>query len=707
MPSRLAFCLLFVSAAMFNARGASAAESDSVSVRTGEHAAYSRIVFDWDAPVTSALAQADKNTLVLTFGRAGSFDLSKAPVRKLKRVSGLAPGGDGKSLRITIRGDVTFKMLNYDNTVVVDVISRGSTAAVEPTTNVKKRETIKAKTDTVALDAANLDFRRADSLTPAPSSRAKATAATAVIPFGSEPAAAAPPELTGPLPSPLFDIAAWRGGRDFLTAYREASAELGDAESPESILAMARLQFAWRHGDEGLAMLLRLTELDPALAKRADVAALREALALIAGRPQARGNVFASKTFDGTGESLLWRGAALAADRQWKAAAESFAQGLKALGKYPTEFKAHLALAAAEAGLEAGDAALAQKALEMAENSLTNPADKAQWNALTGLLLMQGGEPDAAEPYLSAAAASEALRPRIMAQLAVIDIGRKSSRLPADKAALELEGLTYIWQGDALQLQILDRLIEAHVSLGRYDRALEAADGAVLAATDMATQRRYRKQIGDLLQSAMAASAAEGGDRLSAIALFDSYGGMLPDAEQRAELGLQLADQLTAADLDDQAADLLRELKRTAPDAQQPAVAAMLAKVEPAAVGTAPAAAEALDTSSASIAVAAADDPAGDPDSLWRDKRWSEAADGYLHRIEGTTGKARPRLILRAAAALMLAGRNSELAALGVNFSGEMQDTALAGPFTQLTAPGADYSLLIAPEMAKALTVTQ
>ncbi|HVR69059.1 MAG TPA: hypothetical protein VMT98_20605, partial [Verrucomicrobiae bacterium] len=493
--------------------------ADSVSVRTGEHAAYSRIVFDWDAPVTSALAQADKGTLVLTFGRAGSFDLSKAPTRKLKRVSGLAAESNGKSVRISIRGDVTFKMLNYDNTVVVDVISRGAATAYEPAADVKKKETIKSEVGAATLDAAELDFRHAEDFMPVltPSDNAIAATATDAPPVAAAaPPAIQPPKLTGPLPSPLFDVAAWRGGRDFLAAYRDASGELGEAENGETLLKLARLQFAWRHGDEGLAMLRRLAELDPAFARRADVAALRDAMALIAGRPRARSDVFADAIFDGNGEGLLWRGAGLAADHRWKAAAESFAGGLKKLDSYPAEFKAHLALAAAEAGLHAGDAAIAHQALAMAEDSLVDPADKAQWNALQGLLLAQDGDPDSAEPYLSAAAASEALRPRIMAQLALIDIGQKTGRLPAEKAARELEGLTYIWQGDDLQLDILDRLIDAQASLGRYDRALEAADSAVLASADLDRQRNYRKRIGELLQSALEASAAEDGDRINA-----------------------------------------------------------------------------------------------------------------------------------------------------------------------------------------------
>ena len=55
----------------------------------------------------------------------------------------------------------------------------------------------------------------------------------------------------------------------------------------------------------------------------------------------------------------------------------------------------------------------------------------------------------------------------------------------------------------------------------------------------------------------------------------------------------------------------------------------------------------------------------------------------------------------------MLAARNRERIVLGDNFGGEMNDTALADLFKQLTAPGADYSLLIAPEMARALTVSE
>lgn len=695
MPIRPILRLLLVLAALCAARGAAAAEPDVIAVRTGEHAAFSRVVFDWQQPVTAEISRQGEDTLVVTFGRPATFDLTKAPTRKLKRVAAIKAGEDGRSFEIDTRGAVTYK-LGYDGTkVFVDVISPQADAGAPK--KIKKKETI----GTLAVakpDIAGLEFQRADVTEPAGGD------ATQTDPAASDHLAAPagpPPELIGPLPSPLFDIAAWRGGDDFLKAYREATAGLASPENTESLLKVARLQFAWRHGDEGLTMLQRLIQKEPALARRADIAALKEALALLAARPADLTNVFSSPRFDGNPEALLWRGATEATGRRWEQAAGSFAAGLQELNKYPAGFKTDLALAAAEAGLRADDTDLARKALKLAENNLADPAALAEWNALKGLLLIQDKDTAGAEPYLSAAAAADALRPRVMAQLALIEIGQKSGDLSPADAATELEGLTYIWQGDDLQLEILDRLIDTQAWLGRYDRALEAADAAILAAPDAGAQRGYRRRLAKLLESALDASSTDGADRVSRIALFQRYGDMLPDQEQRADLGLRLADQLAAADLQAQALGVLRELKRNAPDSKQPAIEARLAKLS----ATQDSSVEAVGEPSALNTPAAGE--ATDPDRLWRSKRWSEAADGYLKAIaQPSASEGRPRQILRAAAALMLAGRNSELAGLRDAYSNEIKDSATAELFSRLTAPGADYTLLIAPEVARALTAS-
>src|SRR3982751_2446331 len=49
---------------------------ENVSARVGAHGAYSRLVFDWPAPVTFNIKQENGGALLVTFARAASLDTS-------------------------------------------------------------------------------------------------------------------------------------------------------------------------------------------------------------------------------------------------------------------------------------------------------------------------------------------------------------------------------------------------------------------------------------------------------------------------------------------------------------------------------------------------------------------------------------------------------------------------------------------------------
>ncbi|MGH6912683.1 MAG: hypothetical protein ACREH3_03130, partial [Geminicoccales bacterium] len=115
----LCLALLAIPAAATGAR----AEPDQITVRTGRHEGFGRIVFDWQAPVEFDAAQ-QGNRLRLTFARAAVVDLSLLAERLpevLERASG--SDRDGRTLvELTLRPAVRAKVFALtDGRVVVDL----------------------------------------------------------------------------------------------------------------------------------------------------------------------------------------------------------------------------------------------------------------------------------------------------------------------------------------------------------------------------------------------------------------------------------------------------------------------------------------------------------------------------------------------------------------------------------------------------------
>ena len=86
MIMRMIKILLFCAVVLL---GANNAYAQSVNVRTGAHADYSRLVFDWTKDVTYSLDRTDKSRLLVTFVSAANFDTSKARANPVANISGL------------------------------------------------------------------------------------------------------------------------------------------------------------------------------------------------------------------------------------------------------------------------------------------------------------------------------------------------------------------------------------------------------------------------------------------------------------------------------------------------------------------------------------------------------------------------------------------------------------------------------------------
>jgi hypothetical protein len=102
---------------------------------------------------------------------------------------------------------------------------------------------------------------------------------------------------------------------------------------------------------------------------------------------------------------------------------------------------------------------------------------------------------------------------------------------------------------------------------------------------------------------------------------------------------------------------------------------------------------------------AGSDDARARADLYWHDSNWGLAARDYLRAAEsepeGDAAAARKaRLILRATAALLLADKRTDVAAVREKYGPALKKSPVAAVFEKLTAPDAGIEILALPEVS-------
>ncbi|HZF35166.1 MAG TPA: hypothetical protein VE914_15320 [Candidatus Angelobacter sp.] len=737
---------------------ATAAEGSRIGVRTGEHADRSRIVFDWTGPVGVKIEQPDAGQLIVLFDKPADFDLSKAPVDKLSRVASIEPVADRPALRIKLRGAHGYKLSDSDFKIVVDILddtaetpSAAQTISKKTTKTNKQEQAPYSQSDTVAstaLDAAasaRSAARTKDDVVPSaqPSPATTTTAAqpgpssgAAADPAPAPDAAVAAAKPAGPIPNPLLNPAAWRGGNSFSAARTKFAQQIAaDPMKTDSLLNLARFLFAWRHADEALSTLADLKLRNPKLAARYDAVLLNDAAQLLAGRPGSSVGVFATPALRDKPEAKLWQGAAAALSGHADEALRAFEIGKPALAAYPPTLRSFLGLLAMQAAIDSNALDAAQSYEAIVADSHPEQDEAAMLEALTGLLLTKGENADAARPHLFAAVRSPALKPQIIARLALIELDHGTGKLTNEAAIEALEQLYYSWEGGGLQLDILERLTSLLIEQKRYDEAFDAIAGAKQHFADDPRVERMSANARELFRNLMIGNATDALDPIEAVALHDGHPELMPGGADAAAITRDLADRLAGLDLIEPATRLYDEAMQSASAAERAEIGGKLANLRLAAGDAAgalktldatyadglPAATQALRADARAKALArsgnqmaalaalggdaASDDASKRADLYWRDSNWDLAAHDYLQAAEsqpaGDAGSARQaRLILRATAALLLADKRTEVAAARDKYGPAMAKSAVAAVFAKITAPDAGIEVLALPEVS-------
>ncbi len=102
-------------------KGAGAKAAPAVKVRSGNHASFSRLVFDWPTQ-TGFSVQESGNGFVLSFDKAGSLDTAAVSRRLPDRLTGLkASTADGRTeVTVQTRGPVEVKSFRSGNSIAFD-----------------------------------------------------------------------------------------------------------------------------------------------------------------------------------------------------------------------------------------------------------------------------------------------------------------------------------------------------------------------------------------------------------------------------------------------------------------------------------------------------------------------------------------------------------------------------------------------------------
>ena len=144
----------------------------------------------------------------------------------------------------------------------------------------------------------------------------------------------------------------------------------------------------------------------------------------------------------------------------------------------------------------------------------------------------------------------------------------------------ELEILSVIWRGDAIELRTLNKLAQVYAETGRYADSLAAAKTATRMQPNSELSRQSQDAASALFADLYLGSKGDDMKPVDALAMFYEFRELTPIGRRGDEMIRRLADRLAAIDLLDQAAELLQyQVDKRLEGAARAQVAARLAMV--------------------------------------------------------------------------------------------------------------------------------
>jgi tetratricopeptide (TPR) repeat protein len=384
---------------------------------------------------------------------------------------------------------------------------------------------------------------------------------------------------------PIFDVIDWRKNQEGrFTARQDALIAAVAAAEPDQ-RTPARIDLAKFYLTRGMYTeakgILDLTLADAKPGLEDPVALVVHSVAsILMGRPELGLKDLASPAVGNNYDSQLWKALASARLGKWADAREKFKNVEFAITALPIELQRIVISDAMRASLEVRDYSGAAKRGSDLETIGLPPEQKFAIAVLRGRLAEAlGHDKDALNEYKTAVESPD--RPAAAeGKLFEIELRQKRNEISQADALRELETLSVMWRGDALEVKTLEMMARIYSDTGRY--------GESLAATRTATRLQPNSELSRQGQDAAAALFAQlflspKGDDLppvDALGMFYEFRELTPIGRRGDEMIRRLADRLVAVDLLDQASELLQyQVDHRLEGAARAQVAARLAMV--------------------------------------------------------------------------------------------------------------------------------
>ncbi|HVI64833.1 MAG TPA: tetratricopeptide repeat protein, partial [Bradyrhizobium sp.] len=362
---------------------------------------------------------------------------------------------------------------------------------------------------------------------------------------------------------PIFDVEEWRKNQEESFTRREDELVLAAATAeadrrPQLRLALARFYIArgmyWEA--KGVTEFLLA---DSNLKNEESVAIMVHAIAcLLVDRPDLAAKDLANPLIGSNYDAQLWRALTYARQEKWAEAREKFKNVEFAIASLPLDLQRIVTADAMRASLEVKDYAGAAK--RRAELDVIGvPAEqKATIAVLRGRLAEAlGNEKDALDEYAFAGASSDRQAAAEAKQLEIA-LKQKRDEIRQADALRELETLSAVWRGDAVEVKTLQMLSLIYNVTARYPESLAAARTATRLRPNSEASRAAQDNAQALFSEIFLTRKGDDLPPIDALGMFYEFRELTPIGRRGDEMIRRLADRLVAVDLLDQAAELLQ-----------------------------------------------------------------------------------------------------------------------------------------------------
>ena len=384
---------------------------------------------------------------------------------------------------------------------------------------------------------------------------------------------------------PLFDANEWRKNREEkFFAKLDALTKAAAAAGPEQ-KAQARLELANFYMSRGMYQEARgvtnliLSETNQGN-EDATVLMVHAVASILIGHPERGLKDLASPAIGNGYDSQLWKGFAFARQEKWADAREKFKNAEFSIAALPLELQRIVTADAMRASLEVKDyAGASRRRSELEVIGIPNEM-KPEIAVLRGRLAEAlGHDKDALDAYRYAAQSRDR-QASAEARLLEALLRHRRGELGQAELLRELEILSVIWRGDAIELRTLNKLAQIYAESGRYADSLTAAKTATKLQPNSELSRQGQDAASALFAEIYLGSKGDDMKPVDALAMFYEFRELTPIGRRGDEMIRRLADRLATVDLLDQAAELLQyQVDKRLEGAARAQVAARLAMV--------------------------------------------------------------------------------------------------------------------------------